>query len=151
MKIFFKENITKKNRLLCKQTQPTNTLIWVIMQLSQSVLASTGLYYLYKHSRSILSNLRPYNFSLQIFLLQAIIFSCTSLIFSSYLKVASIENVSSTKWLGVMISNDLKWNVHAEMICKKFGTRLCFLRQLKRTKVSTKDLLASTPLVYAQL
>ena len=50
-----------------------------------------------------------------------------------------------------MISNDLKWNVHAEMICKKVGTRLCFLRQLKHTKVSTKDLLASTPLVYAQL
>ena len=54
----------------------------------------------------------------------------------------NIEIVLSVKLLGVMISNDLKWNVHVEMICKKVATRLYFLRQLKRTKVPTNDLLS---------
>ena len=40
-----------------------------------------------------------------------------------------------------MISNDLKWNVHVEMICKKVAKCLYFLRQLKRAKVPTNDLL----------
>ena len=53
----------------------------------------------------------------------------------------NIEVVPSAKLLGVMISNDLKWNVHAEMICKKVAARLYFLRQLKRAKVPTNDLL----------
>ena len=39
-----------------------------------------------------------------------------------------------------MISNDLKWNVHLEMICTKVAARLYFLRQLKRAKVPTNDL-----------
>ena len=39
-----------------------------------------------------------------------------------------------------MIWNDLKWNVHVEMICKKVAARLYFLRQLKRAKVPTNDL-----------
>ena len=54
---------------------------------------------------------------------------------------ANIEVVSSAKLLGVMISNDLKWNVHVEMICKKVAARLYFLRQLKRAKVPANDLL----------
>ena len=53
----------------------------------------------------------------------------------------NIEVVPSAKLLGVMISNDLKWNVHAEMICMKVAARLYFLRQLKRAKVPTNDLL----------
>ena len=36
----------------------------------------------------------------------------------------NIEIVPSGKLLGVMISNDLKWNVHVEMICKNVATRL---------------------------
>ena len=43
----------------------------------------------------------------------------------------NIEVVPSAKLLGVMISNDLKWNVHVEMICKKVAALLYFLRQLK--------------------
>ena len=39
-----------------------------------------------------------------------------------------------------MISNDLKWNAHVEMICKKVAARLYFLGQLKRVKVPTNDL-----------
>ena len=54
----------------------------------------------------------------------------------------NIEVVPSAKLLGVMISNDLKWNVHVEMICKKVAVRLYFLRQLKRAKVPANDLLS---------
>ena len=54
----------------------------------------------------------------------------------------NIEVVPSAKLLGVMISNDLKWNAHVEMICKKVAARLYFLRQLKRAKVPTNDLLS---------
>ena len=53
----------------------------------------------------------------------------------------NIEVIPSVKLLGVMISNDLKWNAHVEMICKKVSARLYFLRQLKRAKVPTNDLL----------
>ena len=55
---------------------------------------------------------------------------------------ANIEVVPSAKLLGVMISNDLKWNVHVEMICKKVAVRLYFLRQLKGAKVPANDLLS---------
>ena len=41
-----------------------------------------------------------------------------------------------------MISNDLKWNVHVEMIGKKAAARLYFLRQLQRAKVPANDLLS---------
>ena len=44
----------------------------------------------------------------------------------------TVEIVPSANLPVVMISNDLKWNVHIEMICKKVATRLYFLRQLKR-------------------
>ena len=52
-----------------------------------------------------------------------------------------IEVVSSAKLLGVLISDDLKWNVHVNHICKKTTTHLYFLKQLKRAKVSLKDML----------
>ena len=42
-----------------------------------------------------------------------------------------IEAVSSAKLLGVLVSDDLKWNVHVNYICKKTATRLYFLKQLK--------------------
>ena len=54
----------------------------------------------------------------------------------------NIEVVPSANLLGVMISNGLKWNAHVEMICKKVAARLYFLRQLKRSKVPTNDLLS---------
>ena len=54
----------------------------------------------------------------------------------------NIEVVPPAKLLGVMISNDLKWNVHVEMIGKKVAVSLYFLRQLKRAKVPANDLLS---------
>ena len=54
----------------------------------------------------------------------------------------NIEVVPSAKLLGIMILNDLKWNVRVEMICKKVAARLYFLRQLKRVNVPTNDLLS---------
>ena len=38
-----------------------------------------------------------------------------------------IEIVSSAKLLGVIVSDNLKWNAHINMICKKVATRLYFL------------------------
>jgi hypothetical protein len=49
--------------------------------------------------------------------------------------------VLSAKLLGLMVSNDLKWNAHIDMVCKKVATRLYFLWQLKRTKLPIHDLL----------
>ena len=53
----------------------------------------------------------------------------------------NMEVVSSAKLLGVIVSNDLKWNAHIESVCKKVATRLYFLRQLKRAQLPCKDLL----------
>ena len=53
----------------------------------------------------------------------------------------NIDVVPSAKLLDVMISNDLQWIAHVEMICKKVAARLYFLRQLKRAKMPTNDLL----------
>ena len=52
-----------------------------------------------------------------------------------------IEVVSSAKLLGVVVSDNLKWNAHVESICKKAATRLYFLKQLKRAKVPPNDML----------
>ena len=50
-----------------------------------------------------------------------------------------IEVVSSAKLLGVVFSDDLKWNAHAEAICNKVATRWYFL--VKTAKVLPKDML----------
>ena len=52
-----------------------------------------------------------------------------------------IEVVSSAKLLGVVVSDNLRWNAHVESICEKAATRLYFLKQLKHTKVPPKDML----------
>ena len=46
----------------------------------------------------------------------------------------NIKAVPSAKLLGVLLSNDLKWNAHVEMICKKVAARLYFLSQLSARK-----------------
>ena len=40
-----------------------------------------------------------------------------------------LENVDNIKYLGVTITNDLKWNTHISNICTKANRTLCFLRR----------------------
>ncbi len=51
-----------------------------------------------------------------------------------------LESVTTSKLLGVVISNDLKWGPHIEMIVSKCRQRLFFLQQLKRASVDPKDI-----------
>jgi hypothetical protein len=44
----------------------------------------------------------------------------------------TIDIVTHAKLLSVTISNDLKWNLHVNAICKKASKRLYALRLLKR-------------------
>ena len=52
----------------------------------------------------------------------------------------NLELVNHTKLLGLNLSRDLKWNIHISEIVKKAASRLYFLRQLKRSKVASKEL-----------
>ena len=45
------------------------------------------------------------------------------------LEGAVLENVDSIKYLGVTITNDLKWNTHINNICTKANRTLGFLRR----------------------
>ena len=45
------------------------------------------------------------------------------------LEGADLENVESIKYLGVTITNDLRWNTHVSNICTKANRTLGFLRQ----------------------
>ena len=40
-----------------------------------------------------------------------------------------LENVESIKYLGVTITNDLKWNTHISNVCTKANITLGFLRR----------------------
>ena len=52
----------------------------------------------------------------------------------------SLEVVKSAKLLGVKLTNNLRWNEHINDTIKMASKRLFFLIQLKRAKVSSKDL-----------
>ena len=52
-----------------------------------------------------------------------------------------LELVKCAKILGLIVSNDLKWNEHVQQITKKARKRLYCLTQLKRANVGTKELL----------
>ena len=45
------------------------------------------------------------------------------------LEGACLENVENIKYLGVTITNDLKWNTHISNICTKANRTLGFLRR----------------------
>ena len=45
------------------------------------------------------------------------------------LEGAVLENVDNIKYLGVTITNDLKWNTHISNICTKANRTLGFLRR----------------------
>lgn len=51
-----------------------------------------------------------------------------------------LDVVSHAKILGVIISNDLKWNLHVDNIIKKASKKLYFLIQLKRAGVHQNEL-----------
>ncbi|KAG5263948.1 hypothetical protein AALO_G00270430 [Alosa alosa] len=48
-----------------------------------------------------------------------------------------VERVTSFKYLGVHITEDLTWTVNTQYVLKKSRQRLYFLRQLRKFKVST--------------
>ena len=52
----------------------------------------------------------------------------------------SLEVVKSAKLLGAKLTNNLRWNEHINDTLKKAWKQLFFLIQLKRAKVSSKDL-----------
>ena len=51
-----------------------------------------------------------------------------------------VERVGTYKLLGVIISDDLKWNAHIEYIIAKAAKRLFALKLLKRAGVMPKDI-----------
>ena len=51
-----------------------------------------------------------------------------------------IKVVTDAKLLGVTISSDLSWNAHITEVIKTAAKRLYFLIQLKRARISQKDL-----------
>ena len=51
-----------------------------------------------------------------------------------------LEQVTTAKLLGMIISHDLKWNVHTSELSRKCFSRLYFLRQLKRSGVAPSEL-----------
>ena len=53
---------------------------------------------------------------------------------------SDIEQVSTFKLLGVHLSEDLTWAVHCDYIVKKANRRLYALRQLKKCKVPSADI-----------
>lgn len=52
-----------------------------------------------------------------------------------------ITTVTSTKLVGLHIQNDLKWDTHVDEITKKARKKLHFLQRLKRSKLTTNDLI----------
>jgi len=52
-----------------------------------------------------------------------------------------IERVSSFKLFGITLSNDLRWSCHVREISAKANKRLHFLKLLKRSAMTTDDLL----------
>ena len=56
------------------------------------------------------------------------------------IKGENIEIVKESKFLGTIISDDLKWDKNIESIIKKAQQRMYFLRQLKKFKLSSEIL-----------
>ena len=58
-----------------------------------------------------------------------------------------IDQVESFKLLGVTLANDLTWEAHTSAVCSKASKRLHFLKLLKRSSMSSDDLLQFYKLV----
>ena len=68
---------------------------------------------------------------------------CNSLQFRTrlYINGSILDQVQSTKLLGVIISDDLSWHQNTQELCKKANKRMIILRKLREFDVSTKDML----------
>ncbi|MEL7309671.1 MAG: reverse transcriptase domain-containing protein, partial [Pseudomonadota bacterium] len=58
-----------------------------------------------------------------------------------------LKSVSSTVFLGVVFSNDLKWNLHVDTVIKKACKRIYIIRNLRRSGVS-KELMIMSYVVF---
>ena len=56
-------------------------------------------------------------------------------------KAVAVDRVTSFKLLGLTITDNLSWENHVNTVCAKAGTRLHFLKLLKRSSVTVDDLL----------
>ena len=52
-----------------------------------------------------------------------------------------LDQVQSTRLLGVIISDDLSWQKNTQDICKRANKRMIILRKLREFGISTKDML----------
>ena len=58
------------------------------------------------------------------------------------IRVQEVDVVSEAKLLGVVLSDDLKWNRHIDYICKKAARRFYGLRLLKRNALPSHILIS---------
>ncbi|CAB4010211.1 Hypothetical predicted protein, partial [Paramuricea clavata] len=66
---------------------------------------------------------------------------CNHICFSPiYISGVPVELVSSLKLLGVHLSNDLTWNLHADYTIKKANSRLYSLHKLRKAGLKQSDL-----------
>ena len=56
---------------------------------------------------------------------------------------SQVERVDHCTLLGLEISNNVTWELHCQKILKEANSHLFFLKQLKRAKVSAKDIVAT--------
>ncbi len=59
-----------------------------------------------------------------------------------------VERVTSFKFLGVHITEDLTWSAHTDAVLKKAHQRLFFLRRLRKFGTSPRILSPSTPALW---
>ena len=57
-----------------------------------------------------------------------------------YINGAKVEMVESFKFLGVQITNNLSWSLHADAIVKKAHQRLYFLGRQRKFGMSARNL-----------
>ena len=52
-----------------------------------------------------------------------------------------LDRIQSVKLVGVLLSENLSWNLNTEELCRKAYSRLCLITKLKYVGVSTEDLI----------
>ena len=62
----------------------------------------------------------------------------------SFSNKEALEEVTSFKLLGVIVSNTLKWQDNTDYICSKARKKIWLLRNMKKSGLSTSELLMHT-------